>query len=217
MSAQNDRAALIQALRRQVEELSAELSQTRAACRAESGDLAGVLGGLQARMEAVEEVVAESPDRRRPPPPVSWLAPQRPDTQPETLGELIDWLEAVYLHLAPLPVCWLRHPAVVDKLLALAQAHWRAYHGPERSVAYAIHWQTREQPDTTAWIDRLGRACPAAHRHGSHPTERPEAPLSAFADEIETAWTAHRQLPAPTDAEITAAKQLTDARNTTTR
>jgi uncharacterized coiled-coil protein SlyX len=208
MSAEHDRAALTQALRRQVDELSAELSRTRAANRTQAGELAGLLAALQVRVEDVEEALAESPDRRRPPPPVSWLAPDGPDTPPQTLGELVGWLERVYLHFAPLPVCWLRHPGAIDKLLALAQAHWRAYHGPEASVAYAIHWHTRDQPDTTTWIDKHGRACPAAHRHATHPTGRPEPPLAAFADQIETAWTAHHEMPAPGEDEIAAATQL---------
>lgn len=217
MSAESDRAALVQALRRQVDEMSAELSRVRAEGRTQSGDLAGLIGTLQARVEAVEEVVAESADTRRPPAPRSWLAPQGPAGQPETLAELVGWLEAVYLHFAELPVCWLRHPAAVEKLMALAQAHWRAYYGPERSVAYATHWQTREQPDTTAWIDKLGRHCPAAHRHGAHTCSSPEAPLAAFADDIEAVWTATHALPAPTEDEINAAKHLTEARKPTNR
>lgn len=217
MSAEQDRAALVQALRRQVDELSAQLGQVRAESRAQSGDLAELVGALQARIDAVEEAVAESPDRRGSPPPRSWLAPHGTDTPPQTLAELVDWLGAVYVHCAELPVCWLRHPSVVEKLLALAQAHWRAYYGPERSVAYAIHWHTREQPDTTTWINQLAKSCPAAHRHGAHPTGRPAVPLAAFADEIDTAWTAHRELPAPTEDEIHAAKHLTETRNTTTR
>jgi hypothetical protein len=217
MSAEHDRAALVQALRRQVDELSAELSRVRADSHTRTGDLAGLVGALQGRVELMEEVVAESADRRRPPPPRSWLAPDGTATQPETLAELAGWLETVYLHFAALPVCWIRHPAVVEKLLALAQAHWRAYHGPERCVAYAIHWHTREQPDTTAWIDTLARHCPAVHRHGAHPTSRPQVPLAAYADEIDTAWTAHHELPAPSEDEITAAKHLTDTRKTATR
>lgn len=137
----------------------------------------------------------------------SWLLVEDTEQARQDLGDLIAWLGAVYLRYpdAGLPSCWLWHPAVIEELWWLFQAHQDAYTGPQASYTRAADWHDRQRPGVAERVRRWLRSCELAEHHQAH--EPAGVPLVSSADRIAHAWTTDRSTPKPTPDELTHASQ----------
>ena len=94
----------------------------------------------------------------------SWLdLPTEVDTAHAVLGELLTWMQVVYLRYpdaaAGLPDCWLWHPDVIEELLWLMQAWLAAYRDDKAAVSLAGDWHDRYRPGVVRRITTsAGRA-----------------------------------------------------------
>jgi len=148
----------------------------------------------------------------------SWIAlPDELDAAAGILGELVDWLGAVFLRYpdaeAALPECWLWHPGVVEELLWLMFA-WRAAYAADGGTAHlAGDWHDRYRPGVTRRIKRtadtcsLDRHCASGDR--SHGSPAP-VPLADALEPIARWWANGRgeEPPEPTDEQLEAARKL---------
>lgn len=137
----------------------------------------------------------------------SWLLLADPEQARGVLGDLLDWLSRVYLRYpgAALPSCWLWHPAVVEELRWLRQAHCDAYSPRDGSPAKVADWHDRQRPGVVRRIQVALRDCELSLHEQTRPA--PAVPLSGSAHRIAEAWTASRTSPAPTPDELTEADQ----------
>lgn len=137
----------------------------------------------------------------------AWLLIQDTGQGRAVLAELTQWLAEVYLHYpgAALPSCWLWHPAVVEELWWLRQAHHDAYNARDGSAAKAADWHDRYRPGVTQRIQAALRDCELALHEKPRPA--PTVPLTGSADRIAEAWTTTRTSPQPTSDELTKAEQ----------
>ena len=141
----------------------------------------------------------------------SWLLTADPDCARRTLEDLVAWVGAVYLTYprTALMSCWLWHPAVVEELVALREAHHDAYAGPAASWKAVGDWHERYRPGVVRRVTDALRACDLAqHVPGApaHAVTSP-APLTAAAGPVAQAWTTHQGTPTPTDEQIKDAEQ----------
>ena len=97
------------------------------------------------------------------------------------LGELVAWLELVYLRYPDaaqgLPECWCWHPDVVEELLWLMHAWLAAYQGTAASVGLAADWHDRHRPGVVRRLrGSVGSCSIEAHqtREGWTPGDRPD-------------------------------------------
>jgi hypothetical protein len=146
--------------------------------------------------------------RRGPTPCPSWLlAPTHEPAITRQLGELVAWLEAVFLRYsdAALPECWLWHPDVVEELLWLSHAWLSAYQGPAASVALAADWHDRLRPGAVRRIKAQAGSC-SRERHQTRPgrdrltTGIPQVPGAEAVAVIAAWWGPHRDQDAPEPA-----------------
>ena len=142
----------------------------------------------------------------------SWLLADDPDRARADLTDLVQWLAAVYLRYpgAALPSCWAWHPAVVEELWWLRQAHRAAYEGEGASWRDAGDWHDRQRPGVVKRIRAAIGGCDLA-RHAVNgdrrAAARPVVPLAGAADQIATTWTEHRTAPDPTPEQTHEADQ----------
>jgi hypothetical protein len=148
----------------------------------------------------------------------SWIAlPDDLDAAVGILGELVDWLGAVFLRYpdaeAALPECWLWHPGVIEELLWLMYAWRAAYTADGGTVALAGDWHDRYRPGVTRRIKRtadacsLDRHCASGDRSHGSPAR---VPLADALEPIARWWADGRgeAPPTPTDAQLNAAREL---------
>jgi len=144
----------------------------------------------------------------------SWLLREDATRARADLADLVEWLAAVYLRYpdAALPSCWAWHPAVIEELWWLRQAHRGAYEGEGASWRDAGDWHDRQRPGVATRIRAAIGGCELA-RHAANgdrraPAAGPVVPLAGAADQIATAWTADpdRTPPAPTAQQLTEAE-----------
>ena len=142
----------------------------------------------------------------------SWLLSEDAAQARTDLADLMTWLAAVYLryHGAVLPSCWAWHPAVIEELWWLRQAHRAAFEGEGASWRDAGDWHDRQRPGVVKRIRAAIGGCDLA-RHAVNGDRRgaaqPVAPLAGAADQIASAWTEHRTAPEPTTEQIHEADQ----------
>jgi len=144
-----------------------------------------------------------------PPALPSWLAAADPVQARAMLTDLAEWLGAVYLRYpdAVLPSCWAWHPAAVEELWWLRNAHRAAYDTEGVSWRDVADWHDRQRPGVARRLHAALGACdlarhtPGGDRHQPPPT----APLAAHLGPLAERWTTHHDTPDPT------AQQLTDA------
>ncbi|MGH3795638.1 MAG: hypothetical protein ACRDSP_12180 [Pseudonocardiaceae bacterium] len=136
----------------------------------------------------------------------AWLLDQDTTQAREDLADLLDWLARVYLHYpdAGLVSCWLWHPAVVEELWWLRQAHHDAYTSPHACSTKAGDWHDRQRPGVTKRIRSWLRDCDLP-RH-QQPLPATAVPLAGSADRIAHTWAATRDTPVPTAEELAAAE-----------
>lgn len=150
-------------------------------------------------------------------PPRSWLLTEDPDQAVADLQDLTEWLGRVYLRYpgAALPSCWAWHPAVIEELWWLRQAHREAYAPGTRSVAKAGDWHDRHRPGVATRLQPLVRDCDLS-RHttgGDRLQDPPQPPLAADAGWLAGHW-ANGGTPLPTATQLAGAR-LADQRQRT--
>ncbi len=141
----------------------------------------------------------------------SWLAAADPEQAQLDLRALVQWAGAVYARWpdGTLPSCWLWHPAVVEELWWLSQAHVAAFEGRGACWRDVADWHDRHRPGVVRRIRPVLQTCELG-RHGIDGDRRdlrPRVPLTAATDAIATAWTTQRDTPDPTAQELADAEQ----------
>ncbi len=141
----------------------------------------------------------------------SWLLADNPEQARGDLADLVEWLGSAYLRYpgAALPSCWLWHPAVVEELWWLRNAHRAAYEGESASWRDVADWHDRQRPGVVKRLSGAVGDCELARHAGNgdrRATARP-VPLAGAADQIATAWTEHRTAPEPTPEQTHEANQ----------
>jgi hypothetical protein len=182
------------ALGREVERTARRLDRLEQLLRVLSQD-------ITALREAIKPAEPDEPAVR------AWLLAEDTAQPREDLADLLDWLAQVYLHYpdAALVSCWLWHPAVVEELWWLRQAHHDAYHGPHASYTRAGDWHDRQRPGVAKRIRAWLRDCDLSRHTQGLPAR--VVPLVGSADRVAAAWTQRREPPPPTPEEITEADQ----------
>ncbi|MQA15589.1 MAG: hypothetical protein GEV09_15915 [Pseudonocardiaceae bacterium] len=141
----------------------------------------------------------------------SWLAADDPGQARALLADLASWLGRVYLRYpgAALPSCWAWHPAVVEELWWLRNAHHDAYHGRSACWREVGDWHDRMRPGVAARIRKAIGDCELS-RHtpgGDRCQPTPGAPLRSAADRVAEHWTTHHATPEPTEQQLHEADQ----------
>lgn len=192
------------------------------------------LDGLDDRLTELAGTVADLADAvaardRRPSAggALSWLdlpdgadggEPLDTDSVARLLGELVVWVERVYLRYADaaksFPECWLWHPDVIEELTWLRHAWQCAYQVEDAGPGLAWDWNDRYRPGVVRRVRELAGRCSLdqhAHRHsGGAPTACGLGGLTGLA-----AWWAgerHHAPPAPSDAVVAQAREAEAAR-----
>jgi hypothetical protein len=137
----------------------------------------------------------------------SWLATDDPEQARALLAGLVDWLSRVYLRYpgTALPSCWAWHPAVVEELLWLRNAH----HDAGACWREVGDWHDRQRPGVTARIRKAIGDCELS-RHtagGDRRQPPPRAPLEDHVEQLPEQWTTHHDLPEPTEQQLAQADQ----------
>ncbi len=141
--------------------------------------------------------------------PRSWLLADDEAQAVADLRDLTEWLGSVYLRYpgAALPSCWAWHPAVVEELWWLRQAHREAYAPGTRSTQKAGDWHDRQRPGVVTRLQTITRDCDLT-RHvdgGDRVQDPPAVPLAGEAGWIARHWVAGGT-PLPTTAQLEAAR-----------
>lgn len=156
--------------------------------------------------------------------PVSWLdLPDGADgTQPldtddvaRLLGELVVWVERIYLRYADatrgFPECWLWHPDVLEELTWLRHAWTCAYRADDAPAALAWDWHDRYRPGTVRRIHQLAGRC-SLDNHTRRREPAPTATGVGGLSEIAAWWaTARHSAPPPPSAEVVEAAREAEA------
>jgi hypothetical protein len=157
---------------------------------------------------------------------VSWLdLPAEVDATYAVLGELLAWLQGVYLRYpdaaAGLPDCWLWHPEVVEELLWLRHAWLAAYRDDNAPITAAADWHDRYRPGVTRRITSSAGRCSLENHQprDDHPLPGavPGVPGAGAAEQIATWWATHRTDPPPEPDEWQLATASTRRRPGTRR
>jgi hypothetical protein len=170
--------------------------------------LAGVVtaGGTHATPERPEDTPNRA-DREAGPPAVrSWLLNTNPDQAAADLGDLIEWLDRVYLRYpgSDLAACWLWHPHVIEELWWLRRAHADAFHPQDGSWLRVGDWHDRQRPAAARRVrDVLGKCDLSLHTPGKPHSQPPTpAPLTGHAAAVAAAWATARTRPVPTTGQL---------------
>lgn len=156
--------------------------------------------------------------------PVSWLdLPDGADgTEPldtedvaRLLGELVVWVERIYLRYADatrsFPECWLWHPDVLEELTWLRHAWTCAYRTEGAAAALAWDWHDRYRPGAVRRIRELAGRCSL----DNHTRRRDPAPTATGVGGLGqlAAWwaTARHSAPPPPSAEVIEAAREAEA------
>lgn len=146
---------------------------------------------------------------------VSWLDwTDRPDgpTAQAVAEDLTRWLGRVYLRYpgARLPSCWAWHPAVVEELLWLRQAHAEALTTSGDKLGA---WHDRSRPGVVQRVMRYLDDCELSrHRAGAdrHHSADPAVPLAEHVDLVAAVWANRRDTSDPTAPMLDAARHIDD-------
>ena len=140
----------------------------------------------------------------------SWLATLDRERARAMLADLADWLAAVYLRYpdAALPSCWAWHPAAVEELWWLRQAHHAAFAGPRACWRDVADWHDRLRPGVVRRLTGISNGCDLAlHAPGARQAPvPPSVPLAAAIDPVAERWATERSAPEPTAAQLAEAE-----------
>jgi len=167
------------------------------------------LDGLVRRMAEDLALLLPSEEDTEPRALPSWLATVDRERARAMLADLADWLAAVYLRYpdAALPSCWAWHPAAVEELWWLRQAHHDAFAGPRACWRDVADWHDRLRPGVVRRLARITNGCELAlHAPGArHAPAVPSVPLAAAMDAVAERWATARDAPEPTEAQLAEA------------
>jgi hypothetical protein len=169
------------------------------------------LRGLPSRVDEVAELVAQLADAVNATTTASgggiasWLdLPTEVDTTQAVLGELLAWMQVVYLRYpdaaAGLPDCWLWHPDVVEELLWLMQAWLAAYRDDKAAVSLAGDWHDRYRPGVVRRIISTAGRCSLENHQPRDGQPLPGVrvvPVAKAAEQIAAWWATTRTDPPP--------------------
>jgi hypothetical protein len=186
---------------------------------------------LPSRVDEVAELVAQLADAVNAATTASgggvasWLdLPTEVDTAYPVLGELLTWMQVVYLRYpdaaAGLPDCWLWHPDVVEELLCLMQAWLAAYRDDKAVVSLAGDWHDRYRPGVIRRITSTAGRCSLENhqpRDGQPLLGGPVVPGAGAVEQIATWWASARTDPPPEPDEWNLATANTRRRPGTRR
>jgi hypothetical protein len=165
--------------------------------------------------EATQPAPGREPNPQRPVVGVrSWLLAEDHDRTVVDLADLIAWLDRVYLAYpnTVLATCWMWHPAVVEELWWLHQAHLDAYHPVTGTWLRVADWHDRLRPNVVKRLRSTLVACELSlHNPGGEQDLTPNlAPLAESVDTIAAWAAAGRPYPAPrpTEAELAEAERI---------
>ena len=148
-----------------------------------------------------------------PAPARSWLAVDDQDQAVKDLGELVGWVDDVYVRFshAQLSSCWMWHPDVVEELWCLRGAHAEAFHPETGSWMRVGDWLDRQRPGVERRLNPLMAKC-ALSRHVDRPgrpadvSDPPQPPLAAHYAVVAAWWAAtHTFGPDPTPEHLAEA------------
>jgi len=198
----------VPALGRDVERVALRVDNVELLVRQLAADVAGLAAVLQPPPEVGADGGDDGPGAGA---VRSWLLGVDAAQARADLAGLVEWLAAVYLRYpdAALPSCWAWHPAVVEELWWLRNAHRGAYEGEGASWRDAGDWHDRARPGVVKRIRAAIGGCDLA-RHAVNGDRRGVArpvPLAGAADQIATTWTEHRTAPEPTPEQTHEADQ----------
>lgn len=179
-------------LTRQLEQLAGE----------RVGDLEQSLQELWGLVRALADRLQGEEDKPR---VNSWFLITDEEQAVETLDDLVEWLEAVYLRYAgsELPGCWMWHDEVIEELRWLRRSHDDAYKARMWGVPAGM-WHDQQRPRVVERIQQLTATCDL-EKHVS-PGRRPAAaPLKGHIKAIARARVTFGRPPEPT------AEQLQDS------
>lgn len=140
----------------------------------------------------------------------AWLLVEDPAEATDRIGDLIGWLDAVYLRYqdAELPSCWLWHPDVVEELLVLREVWREAYQGPRKSWKAVAEWHERSRPGVVHRLAAVQSCALALHKQDAEKDRpAPTAPLRTAVELLPAMWAVSRELPLPTPQELAQARQ----------
>jgi len=189
----------VTALAREVERLARGQAQL-----AESlTDLDGLVRRLGEDLTALATELARDEDH---PPLPCWLAIDETQRAEALLTDLTDWLTRVYRHYpdSALPSCWAWHPAVVEELWWLRQAHRAAHDGPRASWREVADWHDRHRPAVTGRVSAAIGSCELdRHTAGGdrHHTDT-AVPFAGGLTQLAARWAADRATPTPSDEQL---------------
>ena len=167
------------------------------------------LDGLVRRMAEDLALLLPAEEDAEPRALPSWLATLDRERARAMLADLADWLAAVYLRYpdAALSSCWAWHPAAVEELWWLRQAHHDAFAGPRACRRDVADWHDRLRPGVVHRLARITNGCELAlHVSGArHAPAAPSVPLAAALDAVAERWATARDTPEPTEAQLAEA------------
>jgi len=150
-----------------------------------------------------------------------WLGADEVEQARADLGDLVDWVAQVYCRYpgSTLPSCWLWHPAAVEELWWLRNAHHQAYKNRGGSWREVADWHDRHRPGVARRISAALRDCdlarhaPDGDRNGAQVDVPPADGLDAIAEQ----WAAHRAAPTPSGEQLDAAERYDSAQHRSRR
>ncbi|WP_433504823.1 hypothetical protein ACQP04_35635 [Pseudonocardia halophobica] len=204
-----DAEARVVALSRELERTTRRLGELDALVR----ELAGTLAELAAAPAGGGPQAPASPVR-------PWLGTPDVDAAVADLGDLADWLGAVYLRYsdALLPSCWAWHADIVEELRWLRGAYNDAYGLTPPGAGSAARsgpswqkvgdWHDRLRPGVVRRIKTAAGSCELSrHAPGEYlPQRQATAPLATQLRAIGAAWTTTGSPPTVTDDLIAQAR-----------
>lgn len=173
------------------------------------------LAELVAEVAALHGTPAPPTVGAEPVPVRSWLAVDDQDQAVKDLGELVGWVDDVYVRFsrAQLSSCWMWHPDVVEELWCLRGAHLEAFHPELGSWMRVGDWLDRQRPGVERRLNPLMAKC-ALSRHVDRPGrpadvgEPPPPPLAGHHAVVAAWWAAtHTAGPDPTPQHLAEATE----------
>lgn len=208
MTAADDNPRVV-ALAREVERVARRINAVEAGVeqlQTVTGELHGLVQDLAAGVAALAP--AEDADEQEPRWLPSWLTVDDPQIAGGMLADLTEWLGAVYQHYhgAALPSCWLWHPAVVEELWWLRQAHRGAYEGRDANWRDVGDWHDRQRPGVVRRVrDAIGGCELARHVQGGDRAWRRDpatVPLAAHSEQVAQQWATRGGPPEPSQDQL---------------
>lgn len=166
------------------------------------GELESSLQELWGLVRAIADRLQGEEDQQK---ARSWFLITDEEQAVETLDDLVEWLEAVYLQYegSQLPGCWLWHDEVIEELRWLRRSHADAYAARMWGVPAGM-WHDQQRPRVVERIQQLTATCDL-EKHVSAGRRPAAVPLKGHIKAIALSRVTFGRPPEPT------AEQLQDS------